>query len=100
MRSRASASPQRWILTGVKHGEPHQLIAQGWRVLEQHNVLADSCPAPSVDLACDVIGRNVEGSKLVAMNGALTYSKAAQFVMMLIYPRKHGVSLEAATAQA
>jgi hypothetical protein len=93
-------APQCCILTGVKHGEPHQLIAQGWRVLEQHNVLADSCSAPSVDLACDVIGRNVEGSKLVAMNGALTYSKAAQFVMMLIYPRKHGVSLEAATAQA
>jgi hypothetical protein len=33
-------------------------------------------------------------------DAALTYSKAAQFVMMLIYPRKHGMSLEAATAQA
>jgi hypothetical protein len=79
-----SVAAQCRIPAGVKYGEPHQLIAQRRRVLKQHNVLADSCPAPGIDLACDVIGRNAEGSKLVAMGGAaLAYGKAEQLLMMI-----------------
>jgi len=86
------------IVAGVKHGEPHKLIAQRWRVLEQHNVLADSSPAAGIDLVRDVIGGNVEGSKLVAMDcAALAYGKPAQLFIM-IYPWEHGTSLEAKTA--
>ena len=65
-------------MAGVKHGEPHQLIAQRWRVLKKHYVLADGRPALGIDLTCDVIGGNAEGSKLVAVDGAaLAYGKPA-----------------------
>jgi hypothetical protein len=82
----SSAAAECRILASVKHGQPHQLFAQRWRVLEQDNVLADSCPAPGIDLACDAIGSKAEGSELVAVDdAALTYGKPAQ-VFVMIYP--------------
>jgi hypothetical protein len=46
--------------------------------LEQHDVLADGIPAPRIDLVCDVIARNVESAKLIAMNDAtLAYGQTA-----------------------
>jgi hypothetical protein len=89
---------QSGIIAGVKHGEPHHLIAQRWRVLEQHDILTDSRPAPGIDLTCDVIGRYSKGAKLGAMDSAaLAYGKAAELFMM-VYPCKHGTSLEVATS--
>lgn len=93
-------TPQCSILTGVEHGEPHQLIAQRWCVLEQHNVLADGCPAPGIDLAGHVIGRNLKSSKLVAMTSPPLSNCEAVPLVMVIYPGKHETSLKAMTLSA
>jgi hypothetical protein len=39
---------KRSVLTGIKNGEPHQLVPERWRVLEQDHVLADGSPTQSI----------------------------------------------------
>jgi hypothetical protein len=39
---------KRSVLTGIKNGEPHQLVSERWRILEQNHVLADGSPTQSI----------------------------------------------------